>query len=91
MPAHGEVVSWSKRKAGPQITPPSVEIIGEGAAVFMDMTETILDVLDKQVNLLASSQPAKRSFPKENQKEKFQKENHRFPPKRKIILICFCQ
>ena len=69
MPAHGDVVSGQKEKDGPQITSPSVEIIGEGVTVFMDMTETILDVLDKQVNSPASSQPAKRSSPKEDQKE----------------------
>ena len=45
----------------------------------MDMTETILDVLEKQVNLPASSQPAKRSSPKEDQKEKIQKEKLQVP------------
>ena len=79
MPAHGEVVPDRKEKVGPQITPPSVEIIGEGAAVFTDMTETILDVLDKQVNLPTSSQHAKRSSPKEDQKEKIQKEKPQVP------------
>ena len=38
------------------------------------MTETILDVLDKQVNLSTSSQHAKRSSPKEEPKERIQKE-----------------
>ena len=33
----------------PLVTSPKPEIIGEGAAVFTDMTETILDALDKQV------------------------------------------
>ena len=37
--------NWTARA-----TPPSSDIIGEGAAVFTDMTETILDALDKQVN-----------------------------------------
>ena len=31
------------------VVSPGSEIIGEGAAIFTDMTETILDVLDKQV------------------------------------------
>ena len=79
MPAHGEVVHDQKEKVGPQIIPPSVEIIGEGAAVFTDMTETILDVLDKQVNLPTSSQHARRSSPKEDQKEKIQKEKPQVP------------
>ena len=35
---------------------PSSEIIGEGAAIFMDMTEMILDILDKQVATSPSSQ-----------------------------------
>ena len=38
------------------------------------MTETILDVLDKQMISPSSSQHAKRSSPKEDQKEKIQKE-----------------
>ena len=43
------------------------------------MTETILDVLDKQVNLPTSSQHARRSSPKEDQKEKIQKEKPQVP------------
>ena len=79
MPTHGEVVLNQKEKVGPQITPPSSEIIGEGAAIFTDMTETILDVLDKQVISPTSSQHAKRSSPKEDQKEKIQKEKPQVP------------
>ena len=37
----------------PHVASPKSEIIGEGAAIFTDMTETILDTLDKQV--IASS------------------------------------
>ena len=33
----------------PSVASPKPGIIGEGAAVFTDMTETILDALDKQV------------------------------------------
>ena len=40
----------------PQMASPSAEIIAEGAAIFMDMTETILDVLDKQVITSPGSQ-----------------------------------
>ena len=79
MPTHGEVVLDQKEKVGPWITPPSSDIIGEGAAVFTDMTETILDVLDKQVILPTSSQHTKRSSPKEDQKEKIQKEKPQVP------------
>ena len=35
-----------------QVVSPSSEIIGEGAAIFTDMTETILNVLDKQVAIV---------------------------------------
>ena len=85
MPTHGEVVPDQKEIVGPQITPPSFEIIGGGAAVFTDITETILDVLDKQVNLPTSSQHAKRSSPKEDQKEKIQKrETTGSYPKRRL-------
>ena len=40
----------------PLVTSPKPGIIGEGAAVFTDMTETILDALDKQVNASPGSQ-----------------------------------
>ena len=79
IPTHGEVVPDQKERVGPQITPPSFDIIGEGAAVFTDMTKMILDVLDKQVNLPTSSQHAKRSSPKEDEKEKIQKEKPQVP------------
>ena len=79
MPTHGEVDLDQKEKVGPWITPPSSDIIGEGAAIFTDMTETILDVLDKQVILSTNSQHAKRSSPKEDQKEKIQKEKPQVP------------
>ena len=86
MPVHGEVSLKQKEKVGTRITPPNSEIIGAGAAVFTDMTETILDALDKQVDLSTSPQHAKRLSPKEGQNEKPQ-----IPTQRKIFLICFCQ
>ena len=79
MPTHGGVGPNKKKNIGPWITPPSSEIIGEGAAIFTDMTETILDALDKQVNTSTSCQHAKRSSPKEDQKEKIQKEKPQVP------------
>ena len=91
MPTPGGVVPNQKKKIGRWITPPSSEIIGEGAAVFTNMTETILDALDKQVNTSTSSQHTKRSSPKEDQKEKIQKEKPQVPTKKKIFLIYFCQ
>ena len=51
-----EPVSPMPEAMKPQVASPSSEIIGEGAAIFMDMTETILDILDKQVAMPPSSQ-----------------------------------
>ena len=49
---------------------PNSEIIGEGAAIFMDMTETILDVLDKQVATSPGSQQSTKDLSsKDVQKE----------------------
>ena len=48
---------------------PSSEIIGEGAAIFTDMTETILDILDKQVITSPGPQQTTKEIPKkEDQK-----------------------
>ena len=44
-----EQVSLPKDALQPRVVSPSSEIIWEGAAIFTDMTETILNVLDKQV------------------------------------------
>ena len=53
----------------PRIAPPSADIIGEDAAIFMDMTETILDVLDKQVIMPPGSQQTIKEIPnKDDQK-----------------------
>ena len=38
------------------VSPSSGHIIGEGAAIFMDMTETMLDALDQQMVLSAEAQ-----------------------------------
>ena len=78
-PTHVEVDLHQKEKVGPQITPRSSDIIGEGAAIFTDMTEMILDVLDKQVISSTCPQHAKRLSPKEDQKEKIQKEKPQVP------------
>ena len=56
-------------KDGLQIPPPSSAIIGEGAAVFTDMTETILDILDRQVKTSTSTHLNRESLPQEEQKE----------------------
>ena len=66
---HGEV-----EKDGLQIPPPSSAIIGEGAAVFTDMTETILDTLDRQVKISTSTHLDQESLPQEEQRKSTQKE-----------------
>ena len=77
MPIHGdaqpgqrEQVSLTPETLKPRVVSPSSEIIGEGAAIFMDMTETILDILDKQVATLPSSQQQPKGLSSnDNQKE----------------------
>ena len=63
MPAHEtahssqrEQVSLPKENLQPHVVSPSSEIIGEGAAIFTDMTETILNVLDKQIAMAPDTQ-----------------------------------
>ena len=51
-----EQVSLTNETLKLQVVSPSSEIIGEGAAIFTDMTETILDILDKQVATSPGSQ-----------------------------------
>ena len=58
-----------KEKDGLQIPPPSSAIIGEGAAVFTDMTETILDTLDRQAKTPTSTHLDKELLPQEEQKK----------------------
>ena len=51
-----EQVSIPSDALQPRVVSPSSEIIGEGAAIFTDMMETILNVLDKQVAMSPGSQ-----------------------------------
>ena len=61
-----------------QIASPSSEIIGEGAAMFTDMTETMLDVLDKQAVTSSGSQQHTRGLPT-SQKESVHNEKPKDP------------
>ena len=73
MPIHGDVYSDQREQVKLQMASPSSEIIGEGAAIFMDMMETILDILDKQVAMSpGSQQPTKGLSSKDDQKEMVQ-------------------
>ena len=62
-PGQREQVSLTPETLKPQVASPSSEIIEEGAAIFTDMTETILDVLDKQVAMPPSSQQHTKGCP----------------------------
>ena len=69
MPIHGDVHPDQREQVKLQMASPSSEIIGEGGAIFTDMTETILDVLDKQVPTSpGSQQPTKELSSKDDQK-----------------------
>ena len=50
-----------------RVVSPSSEIIGEGAAIFTDMTETILNVLDQQMAMTPDTQQLKGLSPIDNQ------------------------
>ena len=74
MPAHDiahlslrEQVSLPKETLQPRVVSPSSEIIGEGAAIFTDMTETILNVLDQQVAMAPDTQQSKGLSSSDNQ------------------------
>ena len=51
----------------PRVVSPCSEIIGEGAAIFTDMMETILNVLDKQVAMSPDTQQIKGLSLSDNQ------------------------
>ena len=63
MPIHGDVHPGQREQVKLQVASPSSEIIGEGAAIFMDMTEMILDILDKQVATSPGSQQPAEGLP----------------------------
>ena len=54
-PSHREQVSLTHETLKLQIGSPTSEIIGEGVAIFTEMTDTILDILDKQVAMSPGS------------------------------------
>ena len=79
MPAHDiahssqrEQVSLPKETLQPRVVSPSFEIIGEGAAIFTDMTETILNVLDKQIAMAPDAQQTKGLSLSDNQIKELQ-------------------
>ena len=54
-----EHTSIAKDLLKPRVASPSSKIIGEGAAIFTDMTETILDTLDQQLAVPSEIQKPK--------------------------------
>ena len=56
-----------------QAVSPGSEIIGEGAAIFTDMMETILDVLDKQVAISPDSQQQTKGLSSDDDQTKVTK------------------
>ena len=54
-----EQVSIPKDSIQHRVVSPSSEIIGEGPAIFTDMTETILNALDQQMAMTPNTQQSK--------------------------------
>ena len=57
LPVHDDANLHQREQMGSCAVSPKSDIIGEGAAIFTDMTETILDALDKQVIVSPGSKP----------------------------------
>ena len=77
MPTHDIVHSSQREQVSlpndalqPRVVSPSSEIIGKGAAIFTDMTETILNVLDKQVAMSPGSQQQNKGLSSDNNQVK---------------------
>ena len=63
LPAHDDANLHQREQMKPHVASPRSEIIGEGAAIFTDMTETISDILDKQVIASPGSQQITKDIP----------------------------
>ena len=53
-----ERTSMTKDPLKPRVVSPSSKIIGKGTAIFMDITETILNTLDQHLAMLSDVQKA---------------------------------
>ena len=58
-PGQREHALISKDPLKPRVVSPSSKLIEEGAAIFTDMTETILDALDQQMAITSNTQQSK--------------------------------
>ena len=70
-----EQASIPKDSLKHRVVSPSSEIIGEGAAIFTDMTETILNALDQQMAITPDTQQSKGLSPIDNQMKGIQGRN----------------
>ena len=62
-----EQVSIPKDSLQHMVVSPSSDIIAEGAAIFTDLTETILNALDQQIAMAPDTQHVKGLSPSDNQ------------------------
>ena len=69
LPVHDDANLHQREQMRPHVASPKSEIIGEGAAIFTDMTETILDALDKQVIASPGSQQIPKDIPHKDEQE----------------------
>ena len=69
LPVHDDANLHQREQMQPHVASPKSEIIGEGAAIFTDMTETILDALDKQVIASPGSQQIPKDIPHKDEQE----------------------
>ena len=78
-----ETASVMKDPLEHRVVSPSSEIIGEGAAIFTDMTETILNTLDQQMAMPSDEQKLKDFLLGDNQmketQSKIQITSERYP------------
>ena len=85
-----EQVFLPKETLQPCIVSPSSEVIGEGAAIFTDMMETILNVLDKQIAMAPDMQQLKGLSTSDNQIKGIQGGKPTMSnQEERIFLICF--
>ena len=68
LPVHDDANLHQREQMWLRVASPKSEIIGEGAAIFTDMTETILDALDKQVIASPGSQQIPKDIPPKDEK-----------------------
>ena len=84
-----EQVSLPKEAVQPRVVSPSSEIIGEGAAIFTDMTETILYVFDKQIAMTPDAQQSKGCHLVIARQKDYRVKNQQLLIRKKVILIYF--